>query len=57
MYVVWHYLKAQYLNFLFLCDDMEDLLKVLGYFSGEYGLPIFRNPNQMVVYIILTMSC
>ena len=57
MDVIWHDLQAQYLNFLFICNDMEDLLKVLGYLSCEYGLPIFGNPNQMIVYVILTMPC
>jgi len=36
---------------------MEDLLKVLSYLSSDYGLPVFGNPNEMIVDVILTMPC
>jgi len=38
-------------------DGLEDLLKVLSYLSREYGLPVFGNPNEMIVDVILTKPC
>jgi len=56
MYMVWHYLKAQNLYPLLIGYDMQDVRKMISDLSSKYRMPIFGNPNHMIVDVILTMT-